>query len=125
MLADGLAIAGSPGALARLGPVPLARGLFVMAKEGLGLRWYPSQWRQREWFLRVYSRGQLHDSFCEILHGTEEWRAWAAYFDSLRWRPVTFGMREPSDVLPGGGFRLRVKSWTAPCRWPGDLEGRS
>ena len=76
---------------------------------------------QRAWFERAYEHGKLWGSWHEVVYETAEWEAWAAYFYALGWRPVTFGMKEPSERLVDGTHKARVKLWTAPCRWPSDL----
>jgi hypothetical protein len=62
----------------------------------------------REWFKEALSHGQLNDSFAAISQGSEEHKAWLAYFGLLGWIPVT---------LSGIG-ETQSKTWTAPCLWP-------
>lgn len=68
----------------------------------------------RQWLKRARDFGRARDSFCEVRAGTSAWEAWEAYFRRLGWRPVTFDRRFVGQTT--------ARSWTAPCRDPGDLD---
>jgi hypothetical protein len=55
--------------------------------------------------------GRLHDSFIEIKNGSEQHKAWIAYFGLQGWSPYTLRHVDMNAE----------KSWTAPCEWPDSL----
>ena len=61
--------------------------------------------RKRTWYEQAMSYGRAHDSFIEVLEGSDSLKAWLAYFSRKGWYPVGIGS----------------KSWTAPTPWPEQL----
>jgi len=70
---------------------------------------------KRAWLRMAMDHGRLHDSFCEIRHGSEAHKAWIAYMRSIGLNLWTFGLIAPET---GGS---RETTWTAPTEWPTDL----
>lgn len=65
----------------------------------------------RDWFKQAIDHGRRHDSFAAIHFGSEEHKAWLAYFGLLGWVPYTL-----ENIT-----RNKEQAWTAPCLWPETL----
>ena len=67
--------------------------------------------KRLRWFQMAHQYGQTHESWAKIQKGSEEHKAWIAYFGTLGWAPTTLREIEKNHD----------QCWTAPCQWPDAL----